>query len=524
MRDHSGATRSALKRLSWGGLVLALIALFGLPTAAFAAATTVTLVGDPGIVTVTGDAMVNQVSLNDSNTYVTVVDATQGVSPGSGCEVDPGVAGGVRCLKPGGGVTVIVVALLGENDILLSGGLDEPLNVLGGDGNDFIDGGTQADTLNGEGGDDTLDGKAGSDELIGGADTDTADYDLTVNRNVSLDGVDNDGAAGEGDNVDTENVSTAGGNDILSGDVNANRLEGGTGNDRLDGGGGADTLNGDDDNDVLVGGAGGDVLSGGLGTGDTVDYSAAVGPVTVTIGAGADDGEVGEADDVKATVENVTGGPGDDSITGSSAANRLNGGVDPDPTANDGDTGDDTLIGGLGDDTLNGFDGGDDLFGGEGADTLNGGFGADVLDGGLGANDRVSYAGRASGVVVNQNHAGGDGQGGGAEGDDVRASVERVTGTAFADILIGAQLAPSIMFGGSGNDVLNGGNSHNDLVNGGAGNDRINDNGGRDSVIGSLGKDTFHTSDGAKDVINCGRGADKSSDRDRIDTRTASCE
>ena len=64
MRDISGAPRSALKRFSWGGLVLALIALFGLPTAAFAAPTTVTLVGDT--VTVTGDATVNQVSLNDT--------------------------------------------------------------------------------------------------------------------------------------------------------------------------------------------------------------------------------------------------------------------------------------------------------------------------------------------------------------------------------------------------------------------------------------------------------------------------
>jgi Ca2+-binding RTX toxin-like protein len=522
MRDHSGASRTALKRLSGGGLVLALIALFGLPTAAFAAPTTVALVGDPGTVTVTGDTTVNTVSINDTAQFVTVVDTTAGATPGAGCETDPAVAGGVRCAKPVGGVTIIDVSLGAEADFLFSAGLDEPLNVLGGDGNDFIDGGTQNDTLDGEAGDDTLDGKAGSDILIGGADTDPADYDLTVNRNVSLDGAPNDGAAGEGDDVDTENVTTAGGNDVLTGDANANRLEGGNGNDTLDGGGGADTLNGDGDNDVLVGGAAGDILSGGLGTSDTVDYSAAAGPVTVTIGAGADDGEVGEADDVKATVENVTGGPGDDTITGSSAANRLSGGVDPDPTANDGDTGNDTLIGGVGNDTLNGFDGDDDLFGEDGADTLNGGLGADVLDGGVGVDDRVSYAGRTSGVVVNQNRAGGDGQVG--EGDDVRASVERLTGTAFADILVGGQLVPSILSGGSGNDVLNGGNSGADLVNGGAGNDRINDNGGRDSVIGSLGRDTFHTSDKARDVINCGKGLDTSSDRDRIDVRNASCE
>ena len=129
-----------------------------------------------------------------------------------------------------------------------------------------------------------------------------------------------------------------------------------------------------------------------------------------------------------------------------------------------------------------------------------------------------------SGVTVNQNKPGGDGEGGAAEGDEVRASVERVSGTAFDDTLVGGNANASILIGGGGNDVLNGGNGHDDIVNGGLGNDRINDNGGRDSVVGSLGNDTFHTSDGARDLINCGKGADASSDRDRIDVRKASCE
>ena len=228
--------------------------------------------------------------------------------------------------------------------------------------------------------------------------------------------------------------------------------------------------------------------------------------MVVTIGGGANDGEVGELDNVSISVENITGGPGDDTITGSAVANLLLGGVDPDPTLDDGDTGNDTLIGGLGDDTLSGFDGNDELFGEEDADTLHGGVGADILDGGLGSGDRVSYPGRTSGVTVNQNKPGGDGQGGAAEGDDVRASVERVTGTAFADTLVGGKVNASILIGGGGGDVLNGGNGHDDIVNGGAGNDRINDNGGRDTFVGSLGNDIFHTSDGARDLINCGKG------------------
>jgi Ca2+-binding RTX toxin-like protein len=505
MMDDSRASRSALKRFSWGGLVLALLAVLGLPTAAFAAPTTVTLAGDPGIVTVTGDATINFVDLNDSATHVFVSDTTQGATPGPGCEVDPAVVGGVRCAKPPLGVTRIDVILGAGDDDLTSTGLDEPLDVLGGDGLDVLDGGSQADTLDGEAGNDTLDGGGSGDVLIGGLDIDTADYDGIPDRIVSLDGAANDGAAGEGDNVQTENITTALGNDTLTGDANANKLDGDAGND------------------TLIGAGGPDVLHGRAGI-DTVDYSSAGGPVTVTIGTGADDGEALEGDDVRGTIENVIGGPDDDHITGSTFANRLNGGVDPDPTVDDGDTGNDTLIGGLGNDTLNGFDGDDDLFGNEDADTLNGGVGGDLLDGGPGADDRVSYLGRSSGVHVNQNVPGGDGQGGVTEGDDVRASVERVTGTSFADTLVGGHLNPSILSGASGNDVLNGGNGPNDTVNGGAGNDRINDNGGRDSVIGSLGSDTFHTSDRARDLINCGLGRDRSSDRDRIDVRNASCE
>ena len=58
-----------------------------------------------------------------------------------------------------------------------------------------------------------------------------------------------------------------------------------------------------------------------------MDYSSAGGPVVVTIGGGANDGEVGELDNVSISVENITGGPGDDTLTGSGVANRLLGGV-----------------------------------------------------------------------------------------------------------------------------------------------------------------------------------------------------
>src|SRR5688572_30094088 len=74
MGGTSRIFRSALKRLAWAGIVLSLMAVFGMPTAAFAAASTVTLAGDPGTVTVTADDLANGIGLNDSARYVTVVD------------------------------------------------------------------------------------------------------------------------------------------------------------------------------------------------------------------------------------------------------------------------------------------------------------------------------------------------------------------------------------------------------------------------------------------------------------------
>ena len=73
-------------------------------------------------------------------------------------------------------------------------------------------------------------------------DIDTADYDGTPDRNVTLDGAANDGAAGENDNVQTENITTALGNDTLTGDAGNNRLSGDQGNDTMNGGAGGDHL------------------------------------------------------------------------------------------------------------------------------------------------------------------------------------------------------------------------------------------------------------------------------------------
>ncbi len=60
---------------------------------------------------------------------------------------------------------------------------------------------------------------------------------------VTLDGMANDGVAGEGDDVRTGGVIGSAGPDVITGDACANSLTGSGGADVLDGGGGDDSIN-----------------------------------------------------------------------------------------------------------------------------------------------------------------------------------------------------------------------------------------------------------------------------------------
>jgi hypothetical protein len=109
-------------------------------------------------------------------------------------------------------------------------------------------------------------------------------------------------------------------------------------------------------------------MSGGGQTGDTLDYSARSGRVTVDLNRAGPQGEANENDEVDGFAV-VLGGSGADTLTGAAAAERL-----------DGNGGADVLSGGAGNDTLNGGAGADALTGAAGADSLSGGDGDDVLD------------------------------------------------------------------------------------------------------------------------------------------------
>jgi hypothetical protein len=117
------------------------------------------------------------------------------------------------------------------------------------------------------------------------------------------------------------------GNESISGGAGADSLDSGWGRDTLDGGTDDDVLVGGGDADVLTGGLGDDTLDGGAGD-DWATYAAAVGAVTVDLGAGSSSGVDGI--DRLVNIEAVLGGAGNDVLIGNGLANSLNGGAGDD--------------------------------------------------------------------------------------------------------------------------------------------------------------------------------------------------
>ena len=162
-------------------------------------------------------------------------------------------------------------------------------NVIAGAGNDQVIGNTADNRLDGARGDDLLNGGAGADALKGGDGEDVASYSYSdagvVVRlhNATADGghaagdtfidmvtveyPDGEGEIREVQVPDIEHLIGSAHDDILAGDIRANRLEGAAGDDRLYGGpdGGDDWLSGGAGDDRLYGGKGDDTLEGGNG-------------------------------------------------------------------------------------------------------------------------------------------------------------------------------------------------------------------------------------------------------------------
>ena len=223
----------------------------------------------------------------------------------------------------------------------------------------------------------------------------------------------------EGGDLEDEIYGLAG-NDELYGGANDDIIQGGAGDDLLSGGLGADFLgytidsNGDRfphieaGNDTLIGGPGGDELDGGDGD-DTASYADSPRHVNVDLTRSLPQGRGGDAQgDSLIDIENLIGSVGPDRLTGDIKDNVLTG-LD----------GNDTIIGNEGEDTLNGNAGNDRLVGGDGNDTLNGGEGGDRLQGNNGEDKLRGGDGNESGGMLGLFGGGGDDRLMGEEGDDL---------------------------------------------------------------------------------------------------------
>src|SRR5439155_661914 len=93
-------------------------------------------------------------------------------------------------------------------------------------------------------------------------------------------------------------------------------------NDTITGGAGANVLDGGAGSDVLVGTGGDDQVVGGAGV-DTASYVDSSNGVNVDLSAGI---ASGEGSDAISGVEDVTGSPESDTISGNAGANVLDGG------------------------------------------------------------------------------------------------------------------------------------------------------------------------------------------------------
>lgn len=164
------------------------------------------------------------------------------------------------------------------------------VNISTGGGADTITTGAYGDTVDAGDGDDeiTIGGSltetGQTTSVDGGAGTDTLILDPTDDRDLTVDmsaGTVADGVGGAEVFSNIENVTTADGDDTVTGDSNANVITTNDGADAIDAGGGDDIVlagAGDDSvdggagDDSIDGGAGNDSLTGGLGN-DTFTVS-----------------------------------------------------------------------------------------------------------------------------------------------------------------------------------------------------------------------------------------------------------
>src|SRR5260221_241072 len=393
-----------------------------------------TLIGTDGNDDIYGGAGNDFLSggLGDDSYHVTVGDQ---VEDSGGIDTIYFSGGGFWGLAPG--FENIVADGTGAVDFR---GNNDANVMIGGPGNDYMNGRAGDDTMIGLGGNDNFDMSTGrpsnavggiwtmGNRLIDGGDgTDTIDYDGYARSAVTID-LGAGTASGGGDLgigtarlISIERAVGGAYDDYIKGSDVANDLFGRGGNDTLDGGLGADKLQGGVGNDTYYVDNSGDLIQENAGEGNDSVFAS----LSWTLGSNVENLTL-----TGTAAINATGNGLNNVLTGNSGSNILNGGA-----------GSDTLIGGAGDDTYV-VDSADTIVenAGEGIDTVNASFSYT-----LGANlENLSLSGTS-----------------------------RINGT-----------------GNALDNVLTG-NSANNTLAGGDGDDKLDGAGGRDTLIGGAGNDSY---------------------------------
>jgi Ca2+-binding RTX toxin-like protein len=405
------------------------------------------LFGDDGDDTIYGDSLVELNFIGPANPPL----SSDWIDGGLGDDYMNGQAGTDTAAFNSISAAVVVdlaagVATGQGTDTLISfenvTGSDQADIIRGDNAFNIFEGGAGNDRLEGRAGSDILKGGAGRDFLDGGTDFDTADYtDKTLGVAVNLSGATPVavliGGVAEDTIVNIEAVNGGSGNDTLRGDSGANYFFSGGGNDLMQGLGGID------------------YFDGGTGV-DLVTYAGQNVAVTVALnGANWVDAAVnGINEDFIRNVENLTGGSGNDALTGDGLVNILDGGL--------------------------------------GNDLIRGGAANDILNGGVGVSDIVDYSDKAVAVVLTLNGATAATAFVNGIAEDTVSNFEGATGGLGNDTLNGDNLA-NILNGGRGFDILRGFDGA-DLITGGIGND---------TLTGGLAADRFQFLDllGGTDTI-----------------------
>jgi Ca2+-binding RTX toxin-like protein len=377
----------------------------------------------------------------------------------------------------------------------------------------------------------------------GTATTDFGGTTLPANNTIDL--VADAGGGDDEITITTANLKSVtadggAGDDVLTGNNDADTLSGGDGEDRIVGARGGDAMSGGAGNDVLVwnNGDGSDVMNGD-GNADEIEVNGAptqgddftikpnpadatrvrfdrinlgtfnldISAERITVNAlGGDDKLTAETGLAPLITVTANGAAGADTLTGGDGADLLNGGDDNDTLS--GGAGNDRLVGDRGADTMNGGDGEDTTVwnNGDGSDVMNGEAGTDRVEvNGANTAETFTLAPNGARAKFDRTSAGAFSLDiGSAEALDLRALAGDDAFTVSPGT--GALLAVTAD-AGAGNDTLTGA-EETDTFSGGTGNDTLTGGNGPDLLDGQEGDDALRARDGQVDLARGGAGTD----------------